>query len=136
MNMHISFPLCFPLCASVATTRVTWRCFHTVWASNSKAEGPRRRQSSLLAAVQAASALHTINRAASRCSFIWPAHIRVFHQIQAAFHPSVRRPVLRINAIQLNSAFGSRSPHFVFFKATLEVANTIKEKSLNCTMVE
>lgn len=78
-----------------------------------------------------ARALHTIKHAASRCSLIWRAHVRGFHQSRSAFHPSIR-PALRINAPQLNSAFGSRVPRFIFFKAALEVAYKMKEKSLNC----
>lgn len=127
MNMHIS-------------SLVTWRCFHSEWASNWKAEGPRRRQSSLLAAVRAARALHTIKHAASRCSLIWlPAAClsvsSVSLCVSSVLPPS--RPVRRINAPQLNSAFASPLvAHFRFFKATLEAAYKMKETSPNCTTAE
>lgn len=56
---------------SAAVASATRRCFfYPVWASNSKAERPQRSQSSWLAAVHAARALHTSVSASSAPSCV------------------------------------------------------------------
>lgn len=117
-----------------ATARVAWRCFHSVWASNWKTEGPSE-ETKLLAGCRPRSEGSSYNQ--TRCispRFNLAGARRSVSSV--ALRVSSVRPPLYCALMRHNWAFGSRVPHFIFFKAALEVAYKMKEKSLSCTMAE